>query len=189
MHAIVCALVASLSAGCSLIGTGRVSLGVTATTQGAVGLAVAGELGGGVLYVPDRSASGHGIGYTEGFYLGAGAMPDGWQYETGGHGELVMLDGDGELRAGFRAGIVGNRARGFALAPDLAVCLARARWWDPGQPRLGLELRAGPLIGVEGGASLEALRGYVGVSYQAHATSRSFDPIQALFRGWETGKH
>src|SRR5262249_4772253 len=100
MHAILWALSASLCAGGWLIGAGRVSLGVTATTQGAVGLAVAGELGGGVLYVPDRSGSGHGTGFTEGLYLGAGAMPDGWQYETGAHGELVMLDADGELRAG-----------------------------------------------------------------------------------------
>lgn len=66
-------------------------------------------------------------------------MPDGWELETGGRADLLLLDGDSELRAG-------------------------------------------PLIGVEGGARFEELRGYVGITYRATAISRRYDPIDSLFR-------
>ena len=181
MDARIWVLVASLCSGCSLIGAGRVSLGLTATTRGAVGLAVSGEVGAGVLFVPDRSDDD--VGLTEGLYLGGAATPAGWELETGGHGELVLRDSDRELRAGLRGGVIAREARGPAVAPELTFGLARSRWWDSDSPRLGFELRAGPLIGIEDGATFEALRGFVGVTYQAVAISRRYDPIDSLFNG------
>ena len=99
-----------------------------------------------------------------------------------------MLDGDSELRAGLRAGVVARETRGAAFASEFAFGLARARWWDSALPRLGLELRAGPLIGLEGETRLEALRGYIGVTYRAAAISRRYDPIDSLLRD-ANGKH
>ncbi|HWO26507.1 MAG TPA: hypothetical protein VNO30_47590 [Kofleriaceae bacterium] len=187
---IVWVLVATLCSGCSLVGVGRVSIGLTATTQGAVGLAVAGDVAAGVLHVPRAGAPSHGIGVTDGLYLGGGSTAEGWELETGGRVDLVMLDADSELRTGVRAGTLAREGRGPALAPELAFGLARASWWEPAaqRPRWGFELRAGPLIGIEGGATLEAFRGYAGLTYQATAISRRRDPIAALI-GRPQGKH
>jgi hypothetical protein len=180
VNAIVWLLVAALCSGCSLIGVGRVSVGLAATTQGSVGLAVSGEVAAGVLFVPPDAS--RDIGVTEGMYLGGGVMPGGWELETGGRADLLLLDGDRELRAGIRAGVVARETRGAAFAPALAFGLARARWWESERPRLGFELRAGPLIGLDGGARFEELRGYVGITYRATAISRRYDPIDSLFR-------
>jgi hypothetical protein len=180
VNAIAWLLVAALCSGCSLIGVGRVSAGLAATTQGTVGLAVSGEVAAGVIFVP--SDASRDVGVTEGMYLGGAAMPDGWELETGGRADLLLLDGDSELRAGLRAGVVARETRGAAFAPELAFGLARARWWDSALPRLGLELRAGPLIGLEGDTKFESLRGYIGVTYRSAAISRRYDPIDSFFR-------
>jgi hypothetical protein len=187
VNAIAWLLLASLCSGCSLVGVGRVSLGLAATTQGMVGLAIAGEVAAGVIFAPSDTSS-HDTAVTEGMYLGGGAMSDGWELETGGRADLLLLDGDSELRAGIRAGVVARETRGPAFAPELAFGLARARWWDSEHPRVGFELRAGPLIGIEGQTRLEALRGYVGITYRATVISRRYDPIDALFRD-SGGKH
>jgi len=185
VHAIVVwALFASLSAslcsGCSLIGVGRVSVGLTATTQGAVGLAVEGEVAAGAICVPARSAPRDGVGVTAGMYLGGRAMATGWELEPGERVEVLARDSDRELRAGVRVGAVAREARRPALALDLALGLARAGWWGTERPSLGLELRAGPLIEIEERARLEALRGYVGLTYQVSAITRRYNPIDAL---------
>jgi hypothetical protein len=177
------ALVASLCSGCSLLGAGRVSVGLTATTQGTVGLAVAGEVAAGVVCIPERRAPADGAGVAAGLYLGGGATGEGWELETGERLEAVVLDSVRELRAGVRAGVLAREAREAAVAFDLALGLAHAGWWATKRPSLGLELRAGPLIAVEDRARFEALRGYVGLTYQVRAITRRFDPIDALFSG------
>jgi hypothetical protein len=183
LSASLVALVASLCAGCALLGVGRVSVGLTATTQGTVGLAVEGDVAAGAVCIPERRAPADGAAVTAGMYLGGGATGDGWELETGERVEGVALDSDRELRAGVRAGAVLREARGPAVAFDLALGLARAGWWATERPSLGLELRAGPLIGVEDGARLEALRGFVGITYQVSAITRRYDPIRPLVRG------
>jgi hypothetical protein len=183
VHVISLALAVSLCSGCSLLGVGRVSLGLSATTQGTVGLAASGEIGGGLVFRPDRDTATDGAGAAAALYLGGGATADGWELETGERVEAVSLDSDRELRAGVRAGAVVREARGPALAIDLALGLARSRWWGTERPWLGLELRAGPLIGVEDGARFEALRGFVGLTYQVSAITRRYDPIRPLFHG------
>jgi hypothetical protein len=185
VNAIVWLLAAALCSGCSLIGAGRVSLGLTATTQGGIGIAVAGELAAGALSAPEWAARGDGVGWTEGMYLGGGATADGGELETGAHAELVVLDGDSELRAGARAGVIAREARGAAFAPALALGLARPGWWGAAWPELGIELHAGPLIALEDGARITALRGYVGLTYRAVAVSRRYDPVHALFGHFE----
>ena len=183
VHAILWVLVASLGSGCALVGAGRVSVGIAATTRGSVGLAVAGELGGGLM----MSSNSDDVAVTTGMYLGGSTTSEGWELETGGHGEVVLIDGDDELRAGVRAGVVRREFRGVAVAPELAFELARASWWD--WPRLGIELRAGPLIDLEDGARLEALRGYVGLAYRRVAISDTWDPIDSLLEDPNSGKH
>lgn len=183
-------LAASLCSGCALVGAGRVSLGVTATTEGMVGLAVSGELAGGVAILPDEAASGALVGptITEGLYFGGGATSDGWELETGGHCELGQLDRDQERRVGLRFGVIARELRAPSLTGELALAFADAGWWALSRPRIGFELRAGPLIDVEGGApSLEGLRGFAGITYQATATTRRYNPFAHVLD--DLGKH
>jgi hypothetical protein len=190
VYGIACLLAASLCSGCALVGAGRASLGVTATTEGAVGLAVSGEFAGGVMILPDESPSGavSGVAVTEGLYLGGGATSDGWELETGGHWELGQLDSDRERRVGLRFGILARELRAPAFTGELALALADAGWWALSRPRIGLELRAGPLIAARDGApAFEGLRGFVGITYQATATTRRYNPFAHMLD--DVGKH
>ena len=165
--------------GCTTLGVGRTSVGVTASTDGAIGVASSVEVGGGWIDAPKSHP--HGVrrdGQDVGLFAGGDITLRGFGIEAGGRSEYVATDGDGEFRIGLRSGVVA-RSDGPQLAFDAAVGFARARSWAHQRMRYaGIEARLGPALAIDDGLRFAAMRAYVGLTYDWLRTGAGrFDPI------------
>jgi hypothetical protein len=160
-----------LLSGCAGLVSSRASLGVTASTDGFIGVAAGGELGLGWTIQPSAtSAEAHGE-VLSAYASAAGAAT---QLEAGGRVDYIGVDRGGELRVGAR---VGGTSTG-RVAFDGAVALARAHHaTSDHMSLLGFELRGGGVVG----DGTTVWRGFAGVTVAMLGFGHVYDPTAHWF--------
>jgi hypothetical protein len=178
-----------LLCGCSLMGVGRASLGVTGSTDGTLGLAASFELGGGYIDTPHEiTPATKRQGEVLAMFAGGGVTTAGTHIETGARAEWVMVSGHRSHRLGMRNGVVARQGGPALLTLDAAYVTSWPLAWKPRRThQLGLELRAGPALAIDDGpdgrsnASWHAMRFYAGVVHELYAIrAHRYDPVDAL---------
>jgi len=161
--------------GCSFFVGARSSLGITASSDGFVGLAADVELGvGWATRVSGNEDEAHGEQLSG--FVGGTLDRDGHAVLEGGpRVDYVGLDRGGEQRAAMRIGI----SRDY-MAWECALGLARARRATSDHVSLiGFEVRGGALTGDQP----RVWRGFLGVTYAALSFGAYHDPLKNLFDG------
>jgi hypothetical protein len=169
--------------GCSVFVGGRASVGVSASTDGVVGIAATGELGAGWVMRASRHAEdahGEELSGFIGTTVGRGPV----QIEAGPRVDYVAVLEHHELRVGGRAAFVAAGVHRW-LAIDGAVAFARAD--DNSSARrpavVGFEVRAGRMLGSEDTMSADAWRAFAGITFGKLWMGATHDPLEGLFSG------